>query len=179
MKRLWAMCLGACVGLAAGGAMALDDVTDCTSTQKTDIVEVAKFLSDHWTEFKATLESATGLDIDTCIYNRFNKNGDVKCKDTDGVCDCAERKSKGKSCVMGWANPLDKKVRLCAEFLQKIEGMEVQNRRACYAALLTHEYGHSCDRFESGSEKVEKAAFDYWKAKHSAVTIQKSDCGMD
>lgn len=164
---------------ASGLAVALDSVTNCSDTLKTDIEEVAQYISNHWDDFEDHLEAVTDMNIKKCMKNRFSKNGDVKCKDDTGACDCTPKKESKQKCAAAWATPTDKKIRLCPGFIDTISALDVQNRRACLAAIMAHEFGHSCDRFESGSEKVEQAAFDYWKSTHSAVTINKSSCGMD
>ncbi|MBM4354248.1 MAG: hypothetical protein FJ109_10710 [Deltaproteobacteria bacterium] len=165
----------------SGLTFGLDSVTDCSATEKADIEAVANYLSEHWDDFEKHMESATDLNIRKCMKRRFEKNGDVLCKDNSatGLCECtAEKREKGK-CAAAWAVPLGKEVRICQTFQDNVKNLDTQDRRACWAAILVHEFSHSCLRLEGGCEKVEKAAFDYWKSTHSAVKINKSDCGLD
>jgi hypothetical protein len=83
----------------------------------------------------------------------------------------------------GWATPfpsLSQKCHMCPGFLTKIRGLPdpSTNRQACYFALVTHEWGHTCERTHKTLEIIDDEAFNFWKSKHPEVTINFSDCDM-
>lgn len=145
-------------------------VIDCNATQEKDINAVAWNISDDWVNFENLIEAETGANLGNCTKNRFSKNGKVKCMSSD------------KNGLMGWSSPFTKKIKIYPKFLTKIAGLSQADRRACYAALLTHEFAHSCDLGEDGAETREDAAFKYWKDRFAATTDTLSmqlNCGLD
>lgn len=91
----------------------------------------------------------------------------------DGSC-----KSKNGS-NNGWASSLNKKCHICPSFLKTVGAISgEENRQACYFALISHEWGHTCERGHKTLEIIDDEAFEFWKSKHSALTIVYSDCGM-
>ena len=151
----------------------LDAVIDCNSTQKTDIQAVAWNIADDWINFRNSVESQSGTTLGQCLYKRFAGNGEVECVDA---------KCNGKGCKMGFGGGLGQKVKIFQTFLDTIAALPQADRRACYAALLTHEFSHTCEHYaESGPEAREDAAFAYWKARFpvtSTLDVNK-DCDLD
>ncbi|MCB1985229.1 MAG: hypothetical protein H6936_05980 [Burkholderiales bacterium] len=145
-------------------------VIDCNATQERDINAVAWNISDDWVNFENVVETETGTNLGNCAKNRFSKNGKVKCMSSD------------KNGLMGWSSPFNKKIKIYPKFLTKIAGLPQADRRACYAALMAHEFAHSCDLGEDGAEAREDAAFKYWKNRFAATKdtlSMQSDCGLD
>ena len=145
-------------------------VVDCDATQSRDINAVAWNIVDDWTNFENVVEADTGTNLGNCAKNRFSKNGKVKCMSSD------------KNGLMGWSSPLNRKIKIYPKFLSKIAGLPQADRRACYAALMAHEFAHSCDLGEDGAEAREDAAFKYWKNRFAATSdtlSMQTNCGLD
>jgi hypothetical protein len=150
------------------------DIKDCTAQQQDEAGLAVDWLADNWSELENRLESIRGwsVNIGNCLRNRFQKNGKIVCEQSNnGRCDGAN----------AWAASLNRKCHLCPSWLNtvvNISGME--NRQACYAALLTHEWAHTCERGHKVAEIIDNETFGYWKENHSpAVTIGLSSCRMD
>ena len=150
-------------------AYPLDDVIDCGNKEE-DIVAAADVIVRNWDDWEVFVEAQTGVNIKKCMKNRFEKNGKVICASaTSGKC------KKGAS---AWSNPLNKKIHLCPTVIDDIvEETRKPDRRACYAAIMAHEFGHSCDRTEVGADALDEATFDWYTSTHN-ITIQKSNCGF-
>jgi hypothetical protein len=76
----------------------------------------------------------------------------------------------------GWASPflsLSHKAHMCPGFLDRISKLPdpATNRQACYFALVTHEWGHTCMRTHKTLEIIDDEAFSFWKTEHPEVTI--------
>ena len=148
----------------------LKKVIDCTNTQESDLNAAANVIANNWDDFEDFVEDETGLNIKNCMENRFESNGKVVCESSSkGQC-------KGSN---AWASALNRKAHLCPGFLDTVGDLSRQpDRRACYAAILAHEFAHTCERFEAGSENIDDAAFDFYKDMW-AVNINMGSCGMD
>lgn len=159
---------------SSGSSMGLDEVIDCDDTQSKDIRAVAWNIADDWTNFDNQIETVTSFNLGNCTQDRFSTNGKVKCM--------AKNKCKNNgTCRNGSSSPFNKKIKIYPAFLNTIAGLPQPDRRACYAALMTHEFAHSCDRMEGRAEAREDASFNYWKDRF-AVTSNldlQNDCGMD
>jgi len=160
-------------------AVSLETV-DCTSTQSVDILAVAWNLVDDWANFERAIESATGSNLGSCIRGRFRDNARVICEQQTNC------NRKGR-CVLGRSSPLNQTTRIFGTFFNSIASAPAPDRRACYAALLTHEFSHSCDRvFEQPrAEAREAAAFTYWRARFPGTSgwtktgTNGTGCGLD
>lgn len=151
-----------------------DRIKKCTTTQQTEITGAIEWGASNWSDYEKALEGIRGwpVKIGKCLKNRFKKNGKVVCKSSSkGQC-------KGAN---GWASPFTKKCHMCPGFLSTVSKISdpVSNRQACYFALVTHEWGHTCERGHKTLEIIDDEAFNFWKSKHSDVTINFSDCGMN
>lgn len=148
------------------------DIKSCTSGEKNEIGLAIDWGAENWTAFETALEGIRDwpVKIGRCLENRFKKNGKVVCEDSmKGRCDGAN----------GWASAFNRKCHMCPDFLDKIRAISgVENRQACYFALVTHEWGHTCERGHKTLEIIDDEAFDFWKSNHPGVTINFSDCGM-
>ena len=151
---------------------------NCDSTQSKDIRAVAWNIADDWTNFDNAIEGQTSFRLGECVHDRFSKNGKVECMNKD-VCN-------KKGCRQGHASPFKKKVKIYPDFLNQIAGLPQADRRACYAALMTHEFTHSCDRMEGRSEAREDAAFAYWTERFPgtpglSINLDANNlgCGLD
>jgi hypothetical protein len=165
------------VVIEAGQSLAANDIEGCTSQQATEIAEAIDWGADNWAEYERTLEDIRDwtVTIGNCLEGRFKKDGRVVCEQSmKGYCS-----DKDGNPNNAWASPFNKKCHLCPFFLNnvaKISGKS--NRLACYFALVTHEWGHTCDRTHKSIEIIDDEAFNFWKSKHSDVTIVYSQCGM-
>lgn len=148
------------------------DIDDCTSQEVTEIGLAIDWGAANWSTFEAVLEDIGDwpVSIGNCLENRFKENGKVVCeKSMNGNC-------KGAN---GWASALNKKCHMCPDFLARVRALNgVANRQACYFALYTHESGHTCERGHKVLEILDGEAFNFWKSKHSDVTISFGGCGM-
>lgn len=156
----------------------LDSVTGCTDQQSKDLRAAAWNIGDDWANFEAFVEEASGLDLGSCIQSRFQGSGSVRCESEDS---CSDK----KGCKNGRAVPWRSLVQIYPHFFNNGGGSlsRQPDRRACYAALLAHEFAHTCWRLreEPGPEGMEDGAFEYWKDRF-AVTAdlnRNTDCNMD
>ena len=156
------------------------ETVDCTNTQSVDILAVAWNLVDDWVNFERAIESATGSRLGNCIRKRFRDNARVICEQQTNC------NNRGR-CVFGRSSPLNKTTRIFGTFFNNIANAPAPDRRACYAALLTHEFSHSCDRvFERPrAEAREAAAFTYWQTRFPGTSgwtrtgTNGTGCGLD
>jgi hypothetical protein len=159
----------------APASTALDEVVDCTATQETDIRAVAWNIADDWTNFDATIERETSFSLGKCTRDRFSRNGRVRCM--------AQNNCGPNGCRAGWSSFLTQTIRIYPSFLNGIATLPQADRRACLAALMTHEFTHSCDRAEGRSEAREDAAFNYWKSRFPVTSTLNINgipgCGLD
>lgn len=164
------------VVIDVGQSPAAQDVKGCTSQQATDIAEAIDWGAKNWADYENVLEDIRDwpVTIGNCLEGRFKKDGRVVCEASqDGSC-----KSKNGS-NNGWASSLNKKCHICPSFLKAVGAISgEENRQACYFALISHEWGHTCERGHKTLEIIDDEAFEFWKSRHSAVTIVYSDCGM-
>jgi hypothetical protein len=123
------------------------DIEDCTTTETTEIDQAIGWGSRNWNEYEKTLEAIRGwpVDIKNCLQNRFQMNGKAVCEaKSTGEC-----KIKSSGTANGWASSLGLSYRchMCPTFLAKVRAISgTENRQACYFALVTHEWGHTCHR---------------------------------
>lgn len=97
-----------------------------------------------------------GESLGSCIEDRFSKNGEVECAHQE------KAKQDGAKRKLGFGAGLSKRVKLYQTFFDNIASMPQADRRACYAALMTHEFSHTCEHYaERGPEARAVAAFDY------------------
>lgn len=151
---------------------AASNVMECSSQETTEIGQAIDWGADHWDEYKQVLDNIRDwpVTIGSCLENRFKNNGKVVCeRSMDGAC-------KGNN---GWANSLTKTCHMCPDFLTTVQSLpNVEDRQACYFALITHEWGHTCERGHKTLEIIDNEAFKFWKRNHSGVTINFAQCGM-
>lgn len=153
---------------------------DCTDTQDQDIRAVAWNIVDDWINFERTIESSSGFNLGNCIHDRFKENARV-------ICVQQTKCKKGGRCVMGRSSPLNHTTRIFGTFFNNIADAAQPDRRACYAAVLIHEFSHSCDRvFERPrAEAREAAAFTYWQKRFPGTSgwtrtgANGTGCGLD
>ena len=146
------------------------------ATQEMDIRAVAWNIVDDWSNFRSAVEKETGKNLGNCIEKRFSTNGDVRC--------VSEYHCNNKGCIQGHAPGLSHQIKIYQTFFDNIAAMPQADRRACYAALMTHEFSHSCERYEDGpnssAELREDAAFNYWKDRFPvSSTLDPSDDDHD
>lgn len=162
------------VVIGTGVSPAALKVEGCTSQQAAEIAEVIDWGANNWAEYEQVLEAIRGwpVNIGKCLEERFKSNGKVVCKPSQGG-ECKNANA--------WASPLTKKCHLCPGFLSTVAAISgKENRQACYFAIVTHEWGHTCERGHKTIEIIDDEAFNFWKSKHATtVTIGFSTCGMN
>lgn len=164
------------VETTGSSSTALAEVINCNATEEKDIRAVAWNIADDWRNFAGSVENATGKNMGSCIEERFSANGKVECVHTEKC------KQDGNKCKLGFGAGLGKKIKLYQTFFDNIDAMPQADRRACYAALMTHEFSHTCEHYaESGPEARAEAAFDYWKMRFAVSSGLKvdGDCGLN
>lgn len=156
------------------------EIINCSDTEAKDIRAVAWNLVDDWTNFDAAIEQQTSFNLGNCTQDRFAREGRVECMATD--------QCKNGVCRQGYSVPTQKRIRIYPNFLTRTANLAQADRRACMAALLTHEFAHSCSRFEGRAEAREDAAFDYWQTRFPGTSgfdindtdsVSTNDCGLD
>jgi hypothetical protein len=156
------------------------ETINCNDTQDVDILAVAWNIVDDWTNFDAAIQRQTSFNLGNCTHDRFSSNGRVECMARDHC--------TGKGCRQGYSVPTQQRIRIYPDFLTRIAGLPAPDKRACIAALMTHEFAHSCSRFEGRAEAREDAAFDYWQARFPGTSgfdindtdsSATNDCGLD
>ena len=161
---------------ASSSEKGLADVIGCNDTEEKDIRAVAWNIANDWSNFSSSLEKATGKTLGSCIEDRFSKNGEVECVHKEKC------KQDGNKCKLGFGAGLSKRVKLYQTFFDNIASMPQADRRACYAALMTHEFSHTCEHYaERGPEARAVAAFDYWRGEFPVSSdLSLSDhCGLN
>lgn len=153
------------------------DIIDCTAREVTEIGMAIDWGAENWNEYEAVLEDIRGwpVDIGSCLENRFKDNGKVVCEESQrGSCTV-----KGED-ASGWGWWHERKCHMCPSFLDAVRALSgVANRQACYFALVTHEWGHTCWRGHKTLEIIDDEAFDFWKSKHPGeVTISYGACPL-
>ena len=155
---------------------ALGEAINCDSTQSKDIRAVAWNIVDDWDNFERSIEADSGTKLGKCTRDRFKKNGKVECV-SEYNC------KKDGRCKLGFGGGTGKKVKIFQTFFDNVASAEQADRRACYAALLTHEFAHTCERYaESGLEAREDAAFKYWQTRFPGTddwSANSGGCGFD
>jgi hypothetical protein len=176
-----------CRGLRITGTTSLDtsesvvsnrlaDVIDCSATEEADIRSVASGIVKDWSNFGKSMQAAIGDDPGKCIQGRFSANGKVQCVH-EKHCN-----KDGSKCKLGFGAGLGTKIKIFGTFFANTGAMPQPDRQACYAALMTHEFSHTCELYaEAGPEARARAAFNYWKGRFAVSSGLKIDdhCGMN
>lgn len=155
------------------------DIHDCTAQETAEIAAAIDFGAEHWQAYKARLDDIRGwpVTIGNCLEERFQRNGTVVCERTmNGFC------SNRKGDAAAWASPFNRRTHLCPNFMNRIRNLSgATTREACYFAIVTHEWGHTCERGHKVVEVVDDEAFAYWKSEHPEVVIVfgSGGCGLD
>lgn len=161
MKKLILAC--AFLTASIGGAALAHDIEDCGSPYTTDMAAIFWQVDDKWADYEDWVLATTGINLSGCIENRFKDNGDVKCKDLpDGV---AGRATPGFQTIKidhGWLDD---------------QSSTQKNRRACIAALMAHEFAHTCFASESRADTIDEATFEWWKDVFGSTNSWAS-CGI-
>lgn len=161
---------------SSSSSKGLAEVIDCNDTEEKDMRAVAWNIADDWSNFSKSIENATGINMGSCIQDRFSANGKVECVHEEKC------KQDGAKCKLGFGAGLGSKIKIYQTFFDNISSMPQADRRACYAALMTHEFSHTCEHYaESGPEARAVAAFDYWKGRFPVSSDLKvdADCGLN
>lgn len=150
-----------------------EDFDDCSALEVSEIGYAIDWGADNWTAFEAYLEDYHdwSVNIGNCLESRFKTDGKVECEaSSSGSCN-------GNN---GWASALSQTAHMCPGFLNTVADLPdpVENRQACYFALATHEWGHTCERGHVTLEIMDDAAFEFFKLRHPEVSIEYWQCGM-
>ena len=144
-------------------ASATHEIIECDAPYETDIAAIHWQVDDKWRDFEDFVNDYADLNLSSCIENRFETNGDVKCKNLSG--DAAGKAVPGASTI-----------RMDEDWLDGLSSTQ-KNRRACMAALMAHEYAHSCYANESRADRIDEAAFEWWADVFGATNTWES-CGI-
>lgn len=153
----------------------LAETLDCTDTESSDLRAVAWNIADDWNNFSNAIESSTGQNVGSCLQKRFAGDGKVQCVHT-------QKCNEDGKCRLGFGGGLGSKIKIFQTFFDNIKSMPQPDRRACYAALMTHEFSHTCEHYaEAGPEARGAAAFNYWKGRFGVTSDLKVDvdCGLN
>jgi hypothetical protein len=152
------------------------EAIDCAPGHTLEMREAIAWGAANWNAFEKAIESFDGwpVNIKSCLENRFKQNGKIVCEQSmKGSC-------KGNN---AWASPFNKRCHLCPDFTNRVKALtgsaNKDNREACYFAILSHEWSHTCERTHKTVEIIDNVAFDFYKANHPGVTIDMSACGMN
>lgn len=136
---------------SSGTAFAVPDQIDCNSEESLDIRATAWNIVADWSDFEDYIEARTPYNIKSCLKNRLDYNGKVKCLST-------------YESWLGWASPFTKKIKVSQNFRDDLDAESSRpDRRACWAWIMAHEFSHSCDRGEAAADDIGNEAFYYWK----------------
>ncbi len=139
------------------------EVKSCGS-DKSDILSAIHSIKNNWRNYENFVTDYNNWNnLSSCLENRFKKNGKVKCKNLSGN-------------KAGLAYPGFLQIKLDTGWLSGLTNNQ-KNRRACIAALVAHEFAHTCFATEKRSDKIDKATFMWWKDRYNATNSWNS-CGI-
>lgn len=140
----------------------------CSDTRIYDIGGAQRVVGNNWSSYESFVERETGLNIGNCLRKRFQDNGKAHC-DWSSVHGCS-------SSLYGHAKYSSHTAHICSGFLTETTTAEKPrgvDRRASYAALLAHEWAHTCWRNETNADNIDVATFNWYKSRYS---VQDSTC---
>ncbi|MBF0300420.1 MAG: hypothetical protein HQK51_17005 [Oligoflexia bacterium] len=139
------------------------NIVDCNATYESDINAIFAAIGNNWNDYKSFVENRTGFDLSNCLENRFQSNGDVKCKYLDNN-------------RAGYAIPGLSQIKIDKNWLNRQSATQ-KNRRACIAALMAHEFSHTCLADEGRAYTIDNPTFHWWKDKYNSTNTWDS-CGL-
>ncbi len=160
-------------GSTGGGGSAAPpdlDVTfeDCSKTvRRNEMRDALDDILDHWDEFKDHLEDRGLTSEHDCMYDRLTRNGNVRCD----TCDEA-----------GHSSPTGQRANVCRSWAVDIEARyasSTNSRKVCWASVIMHEFGHTCERLEGGSEAIDDAARETLNDIYNLSLDFDSECNQD
>lgn len=141
----------------------------CNADRRSDISTAQNTIANNWSSYASFVERETGLNIGNCLENRFKKNGEVHCD--------WEYRHGCNSSLYGVAMYSSHTAHLCRNFLDRVDDKSSGlNRRASYAALLAHEWGHTCWRNENNADKIDVATFNWYKSRYAVTDSTCISC---
>jgi hypothetical protein len=154
------------------------NIVDCQARERDEIGLAVDWGATRWNDYERVLEDIRDwpVTIGNCLENRFKENGKVVCEATmRGGCTDADGSTNN-----GFGGYPSHRAHFCSDWRETVRALPdpVSNRQACYFALVTHEWGHTCARGHKTLEIIDDEAFDYWKRNHPDVTIVLGDCAM-
>lgn len=175
------------VGLPLAASAQVTAIT-CNAQQREDIEAVSNQIQARWTTLEKALEDRLDQNIKGCMRRRFQGRDSVGDKGGNGEAICVQSTPAPgmeanwaaqtvicNSADNGFGLSLSGSVLLCPMFLNRMANNKTfstssATRRACYAALLVHEFYHSCFRNLVANEKsssnariAERVAFRFWR----------------
>lgn len=139
-------------------------VSSCGSPATNDIKSAIHAIKNRWSNYERFVKNFWGFNnLSTCLEKRFKSKGKVKCKNLSGN-------------KVGLAYPGFKEVKIDKGWLAGLSSNE-NRRRACIAALVAHEFAHTCFSSERRSDKIDEATFEWWKDRFSNSNSWES-CGI-
>jgi hypothetical protein len=146
------------------------DVTfeDCSKTvRRNEMRDALDDILDHWDEFKDNLEDRGLTSEHDCMHDRLTRNGNVRCD----TCDEA-----------GHSSPTGQTANVCRSWAVGIEdryASSTNSRKVCWASIIMHEFGHTCERLEGGSEAIDDAARETLNDIYNLSLDYDSECNQD
>jgi hypothetical protein len=145
------------------------DLLDCNATQESDIRIAQNTIANNWSSYESFVENETGLNIGDCLQRRFQDNGKTHCD--------WEHRHGCESGLYGHAAFSSQTAHLCRNFLREVAAKSSGvNRRASYAALMAHEWGHTCWRNEANADRIDVATFNWYKSRYAVTDSTCISC---
>lgn len=156
--------------IVASPAQAKRKVKKCNRSEDRVVWSNFTFGSNHWRAFERYAERRMDINIKGCLRRRFQRNGKV-------VCRGRSRRCRGKN---AYAAYLSKKMNVCPTFRRRVRRLSsVRDRKACWFALMVHEFAHTCWRGHRRVEPLDNLAFQFAANRFGSTANMLRDCGMD
>jgi len=122
---------------------------------------------DNWNTFKSNLQDLGLTSEHECMHDRLTDNGNVRCD----VCD-----------VAGHSTWLGQTANICRSWASSVEDSypsSTNSRKVCWASVIMHEFGHTCERFEGGAELIDNAARQTLNDLYGLSLDTDAECNQD
>lgn len=158
--------------IASATGFASITVTNCGSQTEQDIRKTLSNIRANQDDYIDFIEDETGYNMKSTFENLLS-NGKVECQN-DGDC--------SKAGVAGYAIPGNNTIHLCKEnYIKDLKDnfSAAQDRRACFANLIAHEFAHVGFRNETHADEIGDASSQWWINNHTTTEVTRvSDCGL-
>lgn len=160
------------IGLLTLNADAGITVTGCGSQTEKDIRNTLNDIRSDFTDFKNSVENDSGLNMNNAYWDLFS----------DVTIECTNSGNCTDSRVAGWTIPAIRTVHLCKEnYIKDLKNnfAGANDRRTCFANLISHEMSHIAFSIERDADELGDAAAQWWLDNHNTNEVTRvSDCGL-